>query len=193
MDVTNLFFFQSSQQHDETSSNQLFKAEKPEGDPWFFPLSLTLNPSEQYVTSTPVSWLFPVSLPLPRSSLPSSPTWALTIIFLPYPFCSPWHISARVIPKKYKSDLAVLQLKTHQSSVTPVTLRITSNSQRVTWQVLAMWPPAPSQTTLHALHSLLYILWTCSPPFGFSIYQALFHLTALLALISWLILSSFWN
>lgn len=33
MDVTNLFFFQSSQQHDETSSNQLFKVEKPEGDP----------------------------------------------------------------------------------------------------------------------------------------------------------------
>ena len=33
MDVTNLFFSQSSQQHDETSSNQLFKVEKPEGDP----------------------------------------------------------------------------------------------------------------------------------------------------------------
>ena len=67
MDVTNLFFSQSSQQHDETSSNQLFKVEKPEGDPWFFffplPLSLRLNPAEQYVISTPVSWLFPVLPP----------------------------------------------------------------------------------------------------------------------------------
>lgn len=46
--------------------------------------------------------------------------------FYPDPFWSLWHTSARVVPKKYKSDLAILQLKTHQSSVTVVTLRITS-------------------------------------------------------------------
>ena len=130
MDVTNLFFSQSSQQHDETSSNQLFKVEKPEGDPWFFfpPPSFPQIESSRTIchfhsciltlSSFTTTYPGPVHHPLLAGPWQSS--------FYPDPFWSLWHTSARVVPKKYKSDLAILQLKTHQSSVTLVTLRITS-------------------------------------------------------------------
>lgn len=100
------------------------------------------------------------------------------------------HTSARVIFKKYKSDPAIPQLKTHQWL--PITLRITSKFQTVTWPVLHnLALGALSDCTSCCACS--YTLQSHSPPCGPSVHQALFYFRVFPVLVTWLVFLSFWN